>query len=149
MPPPATATIAATDSSPSSAGPATARHDATTSSYGHLFPGQEADAVPRLGPLLAGPPEALEATGTDDLVADANTGAQRQAQRAGRERVLSDAQRCKDAGEEAAQEKSPKPLQIAGLDDGVQEDALTSESAPCRNRIYNLLIKSQLLCQLS
>ncbi|MCA9111128.1 MAG: hypothetical protein KDA52_14345, partial [Planctomycetaceae bacterium] len=47
-------------------------------SYGHLFPGQEADAVSRLWGMLTAPEEALRATGTDDTTADAPKSAQRQ-----------------------------------------------------------------------
>ena len=47
------------------------------------------------------------------------------------------------------QQKTPKPLRVADLGDGVREAAKCSESAPQRNRTFNLLIKSQLLCQLS
>ena len=62
----------------------------TMDTYGHLFPGQEADAVGRLRQMLAEPSEpqhdeALRATGTDNAAADTPKGAQRQAQRAGRE----------------------------------------------------------------
>ena len=38
----------------------------TMDTYGHLFPGQEADAVGRMREMLVDPPEALRATGTDD-----------------------------------------------------------------------------------
>ena len=48
-----------------------------------------------------------------------------------------------------AQKKTPNPLQIAGLSDDVRRNAKHCDSAPDRNRTYNLLIKSQLLCQLS
>jgi hypothetical protein len=95
----------------------------TMDTYGHLFPGQEADAVSRLGPLMSGPPAALEATGTDDLVPDANIGAQRQAQQLGRECVLSDAQECAGVDKEDGQHRCPKPLQIADLGDSMQEVA--------------------------
>ena len=102
------------------------RHSTITLSmdtYGHLFPGQEADAVSRLGSLLAGTPEVLEATGTDDLVAVAKKAAQQLAQQLVRKPVLSDAQQCSGADKEAGQHRSPKPLQIADLGDGVQKDA--------------------------
>ena len=41
----------------------------TMDTYGHLFPGQEADTVARLPRMLAAAPEALRATGTDDATA--------------------------------------------------------------------------------
>lgn len=42
----------------------------TMDTYGHLFPGQEANAVGRMQSMLAGPPEALRATGTDHATAE-------------------------------------------------------------------------------
>jgi hypothetical protein len=60
----------------------------TMDTYGHLFPGQEVDAVAQMQTLLADPvtqPEVLRATGTDDLRVDGQRTAQRQAQRAKRD----------------------------------------------------------------
>ena len=37
----------------------------TMDTYGHLFPGQESDAVDQLRKMLVAPPEATRATGTD------------------------------------------------------------------------------------
>ena len=53
--------------------------------YGHLFPGQEADAVGRMREMFTDPPQALRATGTDDVAADSQKGAQHDAQQSGRE----------------------------------------------------------------
>ena len=47
------------------------------------------------------------------------------------------------------QAENPNVLPIADLCDDVRKDAAKSETAPCRTRTYNPLIKSQLLCQLS
>ena len=44
----------------------------TTDTYGHLFPGQEAESVGRMQPMLGDhqtAPEALRATGTDNQTA--------------------------------------------------------------------------------
>ena len=57
----------------------------TMDTYGHLFPGQEADAVGRMREMLVAPPEAMRATGTDGAAADSARGAQHQAQQSGRE----------------------------------------------------------------
>jgi hypothetical protein len=104
----------------------------TMDTYGHLFPGQEADAVARLRSMLtdAGdtlPSEALRATGTDDLAIDdpdvAQRMAQRMAQRAERETRRAAANGCDGASEGDTQKKSPKPLQIADLGDCVREGA--------------------------
>jgi hypothetical protein len=42
----------------------------TMDTYGHLFPGQEADAVAKLPNMMGHIPEALAAPGTDDETAD-------------------------------------------------------------------------------
>ncbi len=76
------------------------RHSAITltmDTYGHLFPGQEADAVARMRDMLTPLAEALKATGTDDAAAEAPKGAQRVAQRSARDTVRNstrDAMRC-------------------------------------------------------
>mgnify|MGYP001364023985 CR=1 FL=1 len=56
----------------------------TMDTYGHLFPGQEADAVARMSQILVERPseaKVLRSTRTDDQMANATKGAQRQAQR--------------------------------------------------------------------
>jgi len=52
----------------------------TMDTYGHLFPGQEADTVARLPAMLTDPPEALRATGTVDATFAARGWAQNGAQ---------------------------------------------------------------------
>ena len=124
----------------------------TMDTYGHLFPGQEADAVDRVRQLMdpeRGSDESLRATGTDNLAPMPAQRAQRQAQRAGRGTGHLGAQGCEANRDSGAQKKSPKPLKIADLSDFVRSNATESESAPSRTRTLNLLIKSQLLCQLS
>ena len=62
------------------------------------------------------------------------------------------AKECVTVRTEASEEEKPdrgKPLQIADLCDEMPEDAADDETASCRTRTYNPLIKSQLLCQLS
>ena len=117
--------------------------------YGHLFPGQEADAVGRMRQMLVDhqtAPEALRATGTDNQTAK---GALQLAQQSERETRRSAAKGCERETEGNARKKTPKPLVVPDLDDDVRPDAKHSESAPSRTRTLNLLIKSQLLCQLS
>ena len=55
------------------------------------------------------------------------------------------AERSKDE----TRKKTPKPLLIADLGDGVRSGATAGKSAPRRTRTFNPLIKSQMLCQLS
>ncbi len=101
----------------------------TMDTYGHLFPGQEADAVGRMRELLIAPPEALRATGTDNATADTPNGAQRQAQRAGRETRQSGARGCDDTTNTAAQKKTPKSLRVADLGDDMRPRAKDRESS--------------------
>ena len=101
----------------------------TMDTYGHLFPGQEADAVAQMRQMLVGPPEALRATGTDDNCQLGTRDAQRLAQRADRETRRSDAKGCDDRTKLAAQKESPKPLQIADLGDSVRCNATDRKSS--------------------
>ncbi len=121
----------------------------TMDTYGHLFPGQEADAVSHLGKLMNTPAEPLRATGTINANAAESDEAQRRAQQSGRESVRDDAIQCDKAEEPETQHNTRKALQIANLGDAVREDAAGCESAPSRTRTLNPLIKSQMLCQLS
>ena len=56
----------------------------TMDTYGHLFPGQETDAIDQLRKMLVTPPAAIRATGTDKATADTPQSAQRQTQQSGR-----------------------------------------------------------------
>ena len=88
--------------------------------YGHLFPGQAVEAVRQLGHMLDDPqnqPPTLRATGTDHHVAKPLNCALQLAQQSGRERVPLPAKRCDSTGERKPTQKTPKPLQIAGLSD--------------------------------
>ena len=71
------------------------------------------------------------------------------AQRAVGESKQFGARDCDVAEDEESPRSSPKALKIADLGDDVREDATSSEGAPSWTRTKNLLIKSQLLCQLS
>ena len=77
---------------------------------------------------LAVPPEALQATGTDNATADTPQSAQHQAQQSGRETQRSHATRGDDRTKPSAQQESPKPLQIADLGDVLLPDAMGCES---------------------
>jgi len=100
----------------------------TMDTYGHLFPGQEADAVGQMRDMFTDPPEALRATGTDDAAADTLTGAQRQAQQSQRETRRMGATAC----DESEQPATPIPLRIAGLGEDVRDDATGGEKPGMR-----------------
>ena len=104
----------------------------TLGTYGHLAPGQEADAVEQLRDMLAVSPAVLKATGTDDVAAKAPKKAQRMAQRAGRDRRRSGAGRCDDDtlaadGEDVSDDERNR-LRITALDDDVRRGAKGSSS---------------------
>ncbi len=104
----------------------------TMDTYGHLFPGQEADAVDRLRDWMAGDrPEALQATGTDNRAILDEERPRRAAhmQRAGRETGQNGARRCEENSNAVAKRKSPKSLQIADLGDCLQDDATLFNSS--------------------
>ena len=97
----------------------------TTDTYGHLFPGQEAESVGRMQPMLGDhqtAPEALRATGTDNQTAKG-------AQQSERETWRSATTGCERETEGYAQKKTPKTLRIADLGDGVRRDATNRESS--------------------
>ena len=97
----------------------------TTDTYGHLFPGQEAESVGRMQPMLGDhqtAPEALRATGTDNQTAKG-------AQQSERETWRSATKGCERETEGYAQKKTPKTSRIADLGDGVRRDATNRESS--------------------
>ena len=113
--------------------------------YGHLFPGQEADTVARFPDMLNCEPEALLATGTVDAEVMTDQRRAAHALRAGRETAHSGASECDGRSTATAREKSPKPLQVADLDDDMRGDATTDESRAGRTRTCNQQIMSLLL----
>jgi len=126
----------------------------TMDTYGHLFPGQEAETVARLPSMMGESHEALRTTGTDDAAAiDAPMNdlksAQRVAQRAGRESIQKRATACDMLTSGEQDQESRNPIPIAPLCDVMPSTAAASETAPCWTRTNNPLIKSQMLCQLS
>ena len=121
----------------------------TMDAYGHLFPGQEADAAARLGDVFREVPEILLATGTDGAGIEARGLAQRLAQRAGRESLPADTKGCDEQRGPQSTTESPKSLRLADLGEALRDDAKECPSAPRRTRTFNPLIKSQMLCQLS
>ena len=104
----------------------------TMDTYGHLFPGQEADAVDRLRHMLVddrSTPESLRATGTTDRSDQNPKFALQLAQQSGRETLRSAATPCDQPTSPAAQKNSPKPLRVADLDDAVRVPATARESS--------------------
>ncbi len=122
----------------------------TMDTYGHLFPGQEIEAIGKVQAMLADDgPELHRATGTAQSVGGYVEVVQRRAQRGPLEERQSGASGCNEGERTGGLAEERKSLRIADLSEATQEDASQSESAPSRARTLNLLIKSQLLCQLS
>jgi hypothetical protein len=93
----------------------------TMDTYGHLFPGQAADAVAGLREMLAVElPEAIRATGTDDLAIHDPEGAQSQAQRAPRGRERESANPCDSHDEMMAPKINDNTWKTGARNDVVQ-----------------------------
>jgi hypothetical protein len=102
----------------------------TMDTYGHLFPGQEAEAIGRMRAMLSCDlSEPLKATGTDDKCQLATQEAQHQAQQLGRETPRTGATGCDARTKPAAQRESPNPLRVADLGDVVRGDATHRDSS--------------------
>ena len=103
----------------------------TMDTYGHLFPGQEAETVARFPRMLTGEhlQQFLQQSECPAMPAGA-TG-------------------CEPGDRSPGKAKPRKPVRIAGLRGSVRLNATHGESAPTWTRTKNLLIKSQLLYQLS
>ena len=117
----------------------------TMDTYGHLFPGQEADAVDRLFDVMAGPPEALKATGTDDAAIEAPSKAQYMRSSQDAKRCADDARGCDGHSVPSTKAKSPKPLRVADLGDDVRHNTRENQSRPGRTRTADKGIMSPLL----
>jgi hypothetical protein len=99
----------------------------TMGTYGHLFPGQEAETVSRLPNMMHAASDALEATGTDG---NGRNYPQQYSQQSADETVQDDATGCDEDGSAAASDQLRNILQIAELCDVVRDDATGREIAP-------------------
>jgi len=105
------------------------RHQAITltmDTYGHLFPGQESDALARLCTMMNPPadnPTTLAATGTDNTTPHNSERAQRRAQQSPRESGQNGATACDNRNHPHKKQQSPKPLRVASLGDDVRNRA--------------------------
>ena len=111
----------------------------TMDTYGHLFPGQEADTVARLPNLLSDPqPEAVRATGTYDQAAQPPARRAAHAQRAeggNRQNVAKRGERIRrDADEQSDKDTFPNLLPVPTLGERWQEVASADNSSRGGNR---------------
>ena len=117
--------------------------------YGHLFPGQEADAVSQLADVMSAP-VAAAATGTDGAGSiyahgydsapmitgnpsshppTRKAGAQQQAQQSGRETVRSQCETVQTDKDCTTDCKSPNPLRLTEIDDTLRITATECDAA--------------------
>ncbi len=106
----------------------------TMDTYGHLFPGQEADTVARLPDLMSDPqPEAVRATGTYDQTAQPPAGRAAHAQRAeggNRQNVAKRGERIRrDADEQSEETTCHNLLPVPTLGEHWQEVATAGNSS--------------------
>ena len=121
------------------------RASMTMDTYRHLFPGQEAETVARLPDMLAGPADALQATGIDTKTAGGGSARAGYAQYAKGEnrRPLVVIDRIQDEGPPESDERNPLPQSILG---GHRRGlAKAGESRPGRGRTSDQGIMSPLL----
>ena len=114
----------------------------TMDTYGHLFPGQEAENVARFSDLLGNDqPNVLRATGTTDTIAD------QAAERCdfGAALCVAGATRCDDDQPTDASDESCNSLPFTELGGIVRPGASENESGTAGIRTQNQRIMSPLL----
>ncbi len=116
----------------------------TMDTYGHLFPGQEAEAVGRLRDLFRGDLPSLRAGNREKETTGTPIQALQLAQQLEFETVRADAGGCEEADDRRTAEPRRNSLKDGSLCFLVRLPARCSESAPFWTRTKNLLIKSQL-----
>ena len=106
----------------------------TMDTYGHLFPGQESDAVEQMRAMLVGPPEELRAAGTDNAAVEDGQN-QRSARRSAQNAkwCVQDAKRCEKEtvgrDNDVPENDRRKRLRIAKLGEQVRDDASDNENS--------------------
>ena len=117
----------------------------TMDTYGHLFPGQEAETVARFPEMLGSPDEAAEATGTDGAAAECKQLCKQWERKPARSSATARDVKADPAGDVI----DHKSLRGEALRNPMQRSAKKKQIASSGTRTPNPLIKSQLLCQLS
>ena len=101
----------------------------TMDTYGHLIPGQEADAVAKMKGMMEGPLLPMNEPDPVGEFANSPEKAQRICQQSGCESRQSSATTCDSEQESMAHEKSPATQEIACLGDDVQAGATQFSSS--------------------
>ena len=114
----------------------------TMDTYGHLFPGQEAETVARFPAMLDGEPTAFAATGT-------NGHPPQIPQQSACEPMRHSVSPCDDTDGLEETDDVHKFCKDMDICDAIQLNARTCRNWPGRTRTSNLLIQSQAFCQLN
>jgi hypothetical protein len=118
----------------------------TMDTYGHLFPGQEAEAVVRLADLLAdAASEALRATGAAGPAPSCESGRAAHARRRGGVKPRAAAQGGEGKTDRPEESDSRKSLQTGDFGESRRGEAQRGKSRPGRIRTCNQQIMSLLL----
>jgi len=128
------------------------RHSSITlnmDTYGHLFPGQEAETVARLSDLIGDPLEPLRATGTLDRADSNESDHQQYHQQWAHENMRFGATRRDEEQGNGSELGLCNSLSSADIGNTTPDNARHCDNAPPGIRTPDPLIKSQLLCQLS
>ena len=115
----------------------------TMDTYGHLFPGQEADTVARFADYMGDGTEALRATGTAD------TDPQLYPRQLGRDSQRDGARGCDETNDTRRENEERKSLRAANKRDEVRSNATPNDKATERIRTVDLRFTKPLLYQLS
>jgi len=117
----------------------------TMDTYGHLLPGQEADAINRMNGLFSVPLQPPRITVGSDPVAEWENGAQRKAQQLQCGSLPWGATGDDDQAVPDATLATPKPLRITVLDEGSRRKPQKIKNRPGRIRTSDQGIMSPLL----
>ena len=119
----------------------------TMDTYGHFFPGQEADTVARLAEYMGDKPDHLRATGTTDQGATPGYGAdpQQYPRQLGRDSQRDGARGCDPRNDTRRANGGRKSLRAANQCDDVRSNATENDNAPGRTRTCGLRFRKPLL----
>ena len=111
----------------------------TMDTYGHLFPGQDAETVHRMPDMSGADPKVLRATGTEDVTADP----QQIPQQLQHETMQERASQCDRSRDASTSAHGRKAMTGNTVRDGMRDDARGSKNWPGRTPICKLPIPSR------
>ena len=118
----------------------------TMDTYGHLFPGQEADTVARLPEMMGDVPEALQATGTEDPCPVAPTNAPTSSPTSSNAKTSrGESTERETMRNDRTRPGNANPLPGKMICDPVRADASSRKNAPGRTRTCDIGIRNPVL----